>query len=125
MIDVPAFLTYFESEPSLNFYYDACDLAGIELYAPYSGTVMGVPLDLERVRNGENKYIVREVFSKLYPEFNIPAKVPMPRPMNEWFRDWKGPVREEFVPDCIEGLTGDQKWLVWVLEQYLNLLDEV
>lgn len=123
-IDVPRFLTAFESEPSLNFYQNACALAGIELYAPYSGTIMGVPLDLERVRRGENKYIVREVFSRLYPGFSIPAKTPMPRPMNEWFRDWKGPTRPEFWPHCTDGMTGDQKWLVWVLEQYLNLIDQ-
>jgi len=121
-IDVPSFLTYFESEPSLNFYNDACALAGIELYAPYSHTIMGVPLDLERVRRGENKYIVREVFSRLYPGFKIPAKVPMPRPMNEWFRDWRGPVRPEFWPHCTDGMTGDQKWLVWILEKYLDLI---
>lgn len=123
-IDVPLFLTDFESDPSLNFYADACDLAGIELYAPYAHTRMGAALDLERVRKGENKYIVREVFSKLYRDFKIPAKTPMPRPMNEWFADWAGPVRQEFWPHCTDNMTGDQKWLVWVLERFLNLLEE-
>ncbi len=123
-IDVPRFLTDFESEPSLNFYYDACALAGIDLYAPYSHTIMGVPLDLERVRKGENKYIVRELFSELYPGFRIPPKTPMPRPMNEWFKDWNGPTRKEFWPHCTDPMTGDQKWLVWVLERYLDLIGD-
>lgn len=122
-IDVPRFLTDFESEPSLNFYMDACDLAGMELYAPYAHTIMSVPLDLRRVRRGENKYIVREVFNRLYPGFEIPAKTPMPRPMNEWFKDWAGPTRPEFWPHCTDNMTGDQKWLVWVLERFLNLMD--
>lgn len=122
-IDVPAFLSDFESEPSLNFYQNACAVAGIELYAPYAHTVMGVPLDLERVRRGENKYLVREVFSRLYPGFAIPAKTPMPRPMNEWFKDWDGPVRPEFWAHCTDGMTGDQKWLVWALERFLDMIE--
>ena len=123
-IDVPKFLTEFESEPSLNFYMDACDLAGMELYAPYAHTIMRDPLDLARVRRGENKYVVREVFNRLYPGFEIPAKTPMPRPMNEWLKDWAGPTRPEFWPHCTDNMTGDQKWLVWALERFLNLMDE-
>lgn len=122
-IDVPKFLTYFESEPSLNFYMNACDLAGIDILAPYAYTIMGNELDLERVRKGENKYIVREVFEKLYPDFQIPPKTPMPRPTNEWFKDWKGPVRPEFIPHCTDNMTGDQKWLVWALEKFLDLIE--
>lgn len=123
-IDVPHFLTYFESEPSLNFYLNACTLAGIKLLAPYSHTIMGDDLDLERVRRGENKYLVREVFSKLYPDFVIPPKRPMPRATNEWFKDWKGPTRTEFLPHCTDHMSGDQKWLVWVLEKYLDMVEE-
>ena len=124
-VNVPAFLTDFESGPSLNFYENACALAGIELYAPYAHTRMGVPLDLERVRRGENKYIVREVFQKLYPDMQIPPKTPMPRPMNEWFADWPGPSRPEFWPHCTDHMTGDQKWLVYVLERFLNMISSV
>lgn len=122
-INVPKFLTMFEAEPSLNFYHDACDLAGIELYAPYSETIMDMPLDLERVRRGQNKYIVRDVFSELYPGFKIPPKTPMPRPMNEWLKKWEGPQRDDFWPHCTDSMTGDQKWLVWVLERYLNMIE--
>lgn len=124
-IDVPAFLTYFESRASLNSYLNACDLAEIEFYAPYAHTIMGNSLDLDRVRRGENKYLVREVFSRIYDGFEIPPKTPMPRPMNEWLKNWEGPTRKEFVPHCIDTMTGDQKWLVWILERYLDLLDEL
>ena len=124
-IDVPHFLTYFESEPSLNFYMDACDLAGIDILAPYAHTIMGSELDLERVRKGENKYIVRDLFKKLYPNFTIPKKTPMPRATNEWFKDWKGPIRDEFIPHCTDSMTGDQKWLVWCLEKFLNIIDNM
>ena len=41
--------------------------------------------------------------------------------MNEWLKDWKGPKRQEFWENCVEGLTGDQKWLLWSLETFLNI----
>lgn len=40
--------------------------------------------------------------------------------MNEWFKDWAGPTREEFLPNSTAKLTGDQKWLLWCLEKFLN-----
>lgn len=122
-MDVPHFLTYFESRASLNSYINACELAGMDLYAPYAHTIMGTELDLNRVRMGENKYLIREVFRKLYPDFVVPDKTPMPRPMGEWLKNWEGPIRSEFWPHCTDNMTGDQKWLVWILEKFLNLIE--
>ena len=124
-IDVPSFLTYYESKASYNSYINSCNLAGIEFYSPYAETVMGEKLDLVRVRNGENKYLVRELFSKLYDGFSIPAKTPMPRPMNEWFENWEGPKRDEFWPHCTDNMTGDQKWLIYILEKFLDMVEEL
>lgn len=111
-------------EEGMGSYVNACQCAGIQIRAPFCETTMAVPIDLERIRNGENKYRVREVFKKLYPDFTIPPKLPMPRPMNEWLADWGGAKRSEFWPHCTDGMTGDQKWLVWILERFLNMLDE-
>jgi len=47
----------------------------------------------------------------------------MPRPVNEWFADWVGPTRPEFIPHCTDDMTGDQKWMVWCLERYLNIIE--
>ncbi|MBO4855013.1 asparagine synthase [Candidatus Saccharibacteria bacterium] len=124
MIDSAKFLTLYETKASYNSYVNACELADMEFCAPYAHTIMTDPLDLERVRRGENKYLVREVFARLYPGWEIPAKVPMPRPVNEWFKDWEGPKRPEFWPNCQKGMTGDQKWMTFALEMYLNLVDE-
>lgn len=109
---------------SMGSYTNACEAAAIRFEAPYAHAWLDAPLDLARVRGGESKYLVREVFRRLYPDFTVPAKVPMPRPMNEWMRCWSGPQREEFLPGCTDEMTGDQKWLVWALERFLNLLDE-
>lgn len=122
-IDVHGFYQDKFFKESTASYINATRLAGVEAVMPYAHTRMISPLDYARVRAGENKYLVREVFNKLYPGFAIPAKTPMPRPTNEWFKLWNGPVREEFWPNCISGMSGDQKWLVYCLEQYMNMFD--
>ena len=124
MVDVHQFDNGPFIKEAINSYYNACETAGIEHFLPYSYTVLDEPLDLARIRKGENKYIIREVFAKLYPGFEAPPKTPMPRPMNEWFKDWQGPTRPEFWPHCVDPMNGDQRWLVWCLEQYLNLIDQ-
>ena len=87
---------------------------------------LAAPIDYNRIRNGESKYIIREAFKKLYPDFDIPKKIPMPRPVNEWMNEHyiDGPKREEFIPHCTDNMTGDQKWMVYCLERFLNLIDE-
>ena len=110
---------------AMGAYTNATATAGMEIACPYSETCLSVPIDYARIRGGESKYLVREVFQKLYPVFDMPQKIPMPRPMNEWFRNWAGPMREEFLPHCTDGMTGDQKWMVWVqvdLSYYNNML---
>lgn len=121
--DVHAFLNETMYEEAINSYANACATAGITLHMPYSTTVLGVPLDVARVRRGENKYLVREIFERLYPGWGVPDKIPMPRPLNEWFKTWKGPRRSEFWPHCTDTMTGDQKWYVFALERFLEMLD--
>lgn len=123
-INVYKFISEFFYLESVASYTNACSLAGIEFIAPYVKMKMDIPLDLKRIRSGDSKYLVRELFNRLYPNYKIPQKTPMPRPMAQWLANWEGPKRKEFIPDSINGLNGDQKWLVYVLEWFLNLLEE-
>lgn len=120
-IDPHQFISHVFIQESVASYINAAELAEVNIVLPYPETYLSQTIDYTRIRAGENKYLVREVFKRLYPDFAIPPKTPMPRPMNEWFKDWSGPKCQEFWPDCVEGLTGDQKWLVWILEKYLML----
>ena len=122
-IDPHRFISEFFIREVITSYFNACGCAGVEAALPYLGTYLDAPLDYARVRAGESKYLVREMFRSLYPDFVAPPKLPMPRATNEWFRDWKGPTRPEFLPHCTDNMTGDQKWLVYCLEMFLNLLD--
>lgn len=122
-IDGHDFINKYFRQEALGTYNNACNTAGINFIGPYSETVMDQPIDYERIRAGDTKYIVREAFSILYPDYKAPAKIPMPRPVNEWFAEWEGPTRQEFWPHCTDNMTGDQKWMVWCAERFLNLID--
>lgn len=124
-IDGHDFVNKYFRQEALGTYNNACDTAGIEFVGPYSMTVYDDVLDYERIRSGDTKYVIRELFRKLYPDFVLPDKIPMPRPVNEWFADWKGPVRPEFIPHCTDVMTGDQKWMVWCAQRYLDIVDEI
>ena len=120
-IDGHDFINKYFRQEALGTYNNACETAGISFLGPYSETCMGVTMDYERIRSGETKYLIREAFHKLYPGEKLPTKIPMPRPTNEWLANWKGPVRNEFIPDAVGGMTGDQKWMVWSLEKFLDI----
>ena len=122
-IDPHEFVRHEFYREAMGTYQNACTSGGVQFCAPYSHAFLGEPIDYDRVRNGQSKYLVREIFDRLYPGWDIPAKIPMPRPMNEWLRDWCGPIRPEFYPHCTDNMSGDQKWLVWSLETFLNLID--
>lgn len=122
-IDFLTFMDEIFSIESSTSYMHAFKIAGIEYLDPYTFMKMAFPLDLSRIRNGEPKYMVRELFAKRYPNIEIPTKIPMPRATNQWLENYK-PTRPEFVENCAENMTGDQKWLCWCLEQFLNMHDK-
>ena len=98
--------------------------AGMPYHDPYEILIMRNTLDLNRVRNGEPKYLIRDLYAMKYPELPIPDKIPMPRPVDMIFKDWEGPKRPEFRQDIpMNELTGNQKWQLWCAEQFLNGLD--
>ena len=93
-------------------------------YDPSGMVEMADPLDLKRIRNGESKYLIRELFKMKYPEFPVPEKIPMPRPVDYYFKDWNGPTRPEFKRNLnMNRFTGNQKWQIWCLERFLNLIE--
>ena len=125
LIDVHEFNRGFFMSEAMGSYSNACELANIQLFTPYAETFLSLPLDIQRIRSGENKYVIREAFEAMYPVgWTIPPKTPMPRPMNEWMGKWDGPKRSDFYENCTIEMTGDQKWMVWCLESFLNMIEE-
>lgn len=120
-IDFLAMLDQVAIDESYASYQNAFLAAGMPYADPYEPLKMAEPLDLNRIRNGESKYLIRELFKKKYPDFPVPEKLPMPRPVDAYFRNWEGPKRAEFRDDIrMEQYSGNQKWLMWCLERFLN-----
>ncbi|EAH5484010.1 TPA: asparagine synthase [Campylobacter coli] len=122
-IDFLAFMKDIMDVESYTSYMHAFEKENIDYLDPYSLMTMANPLNLERIRNGEPKYLIRELFAKRYPNIKIPTKIPMPRSTEQWLKNYK-PIRDEFITHNIEKLTGDQKWLVYCLETFLNMHDK-
>ncbi len=123
-IDFMSFMDKVFSIESSSSYMNAFATAQIPYYDPYARLIMGEPLNLQRVRNGEPKYLIRNLYAKKYPELPIPDKIPMPRPVDMIFKDWVGPKRKEFRKDIpMNRLTGNQKWQLWCAELFLEIYD--
>lgn len=111
-------------EESYSSYYNAFKTAEMDYIDPYAYLKMAESLDLERVRNGQSKYLIRELFSMKYPNITVPNKLPMPRPVDEYFADWEGPKRPEFLENLdMSKFTGNQKWLLYCLEKFLDMYE--
>ena len=115
----------YESSGSYCNAFICADMKYQPFYDPSGMVVMAEPLDLNRVRNGESKYLIRELFKMCYPEIPIPEKIPMPRPVDKYFKSWEGPKRPEFKSDLdLSKFSGNQKWQIWCLERFLNFIEK-
>ena len=122
MIDFLSFMADISLTELMTSYVTTFSAAGMKYYDPYAKLIMAEPLDLQRVRNGESKYLIRALFSMKYPGVPVPEKNPMPRPVDEYFREWPGPSRSEFRRDIdISKFTGNQKWQMYCLEKFLDM----
>lgn len=125
-IDFVRFMDIVATEESYGSYSNAFHVAGLDYFDPYERLKMADPLDLQRIRSGESKYLIRKLFKMRYPEFPVPNKLPMPRPVDAYFAKWEGPTRPEFREDIDMSMyKGNQKWLIWCLEQFLNMVDQL
>lgn len=121
-IDFQGFMSGLMTRESFNSYYNAFSVAKMPYYDPYSYLKMSESLDLNRIRNGEPKYLIRELMAKRYPDIPVPNKNPMPRPVDTYFANWTGPKRNEFKSGLdMSEFTGNQKWQLWCLERWLNM----
>ena len=124
LIDFYGFMCEYFYDEANGSYDNACSVAGVCYVSPYNRLRLGIKLDFERIRKGEPKYLLRELFKMKFRTEQVPPKTPMPRPVAEWLSGWNGPTNDEFKENCIEGLTGDQKWMVYILEMFINMIDK-
>jgi asparagine synthetase B (glutamine-hydrolysing) len=112
------------AQESYGSYDNAFIAAKMEYLDPYESLKMAYPLDLTLIRNGKSKYLIRDLFAIRYPELSVPEKLPMPRLVDFYFANWNGPTRPEFRCDIdISRYSGNQRWLLWCLEKFLDLVE--
>ena len=124
-IDFVSLMHEYTDVESYASYENAFNAGNMPFLDPYEILKMRKPLDLYRIRTGDSKYLIRDLFRLKYPEMEVPTKLPMPRPVDEYFKTWEGPTRPEFKSDLdMSRFNGNQKWLLFCLEQFLNLMDK-
>ena len=125
-IDFLNFMDDVFSIESSSSYLNAFNVAGMPYYDPYAKLKMADELDLYRVRHGEPKYLIRELMARKYPEISVPNKIPMPRPVDQYFETWEGPKRPEFKTNLdMSKFTGNQKWQMYCLERFMNMYEQL
>lgn len=123
--NVQAFLKKIHGEGIIQTFCNPIFCAGLDIVEPYEAMNYTKTLDLDRIRGGESKYVLRELFSDLYRGFEIPEKIPFARPMDQWLRDWTLPKCRVFKQNAtFNSFTGDQKWLLYSLNQLIKIIDE-
>jgi len=118
------FLTYNYHIMTLKSFFYIPELFGL-IHVPLWGYIgLKDKLDINRIRNGEPKYLIQEVFNNLYKKHNLKVidKIPFTRPtdiyMNKSFYDLKYiPILEEYIKK--NKLTSQQKWMVYCLNRFL------
>jgi asparagine synthetase B (glutamine-hydrolysing) len=123
-VDVVQFLKVVHGKGIVQAFDNAIGAAGVKTYEPYETLELTAPLDLARIRKGESKYLLRDIFGRLYPGWELPSKIAFARPLDAWLADWKGPARPEFLAGLrADRWTGEQKWLLYCLDRFLELVD--
>lgn len=124
-IDVQMFLKIVHGYGIIQAFNNAIGLAGLEILQPYEHLKLKGSLDIERIRNGNPKYLLKEVFHTLYPDLTAPPKVAFARPMNSWLEMYSGPQSDLFRTDInINRYTGEQKFIIRCLDQFIQCLRE-
>lgn len=121
-IDFVRFIDEIFAIESSTSYWHIFEKNAMGYLDPCQRVKMAQPLDLQKIRNGSPKYMVRELFARRYKGIAIPDKIPMPREVEFWLRDYE-PSRDEFIAGAHKGLSGDQKWQLFCLEQFLDMHD--
>lgn len=124
IIDTQRFLKTVHGIGIIQSFENSIHSAGLALLEPFEQLRYTRALDLTRIRSGESKYLLKALFRRLYNGMDPPEKIPFARPMDVWLAGWPGPMRPEFKAGTDwRAFTGDQRWLLYILEQFLNLLD--
>ena len=126
IVDTQGFLTFNYHIMTIKSFFYIPELCGL-IHLPLWG-YLGLKgnLDLDKIRNGHPKYIIREAFELLYKDDNVEltSKIPFTRPtdiyMNKYFyQDEYYDSLKEYIKKNIN-LTSQQKWMIYCLNRFIK-----
>ena len=124
-IDFVGFLKRVHGVGIIQAFQNSMAGTGIDLVEPFENLKLRGKLDLERIRRGEPKYVLYDLFARLYPNLPAPRKVPFARPMDEWLADYPGPSHPAFLESLpMAAFSGDQKYLLRGLDRFAAMIEK-
>jgi len=100
---------------TMQSFWHIPDMVGVSMYCPWGEIGMVRPLDLQRIRHGEPKYIVQEAFRTLSGDCPVPEKIPFTRPdylrAGFYTRDIPFLRKDIDIPE----LSAQQRWMLFCL----------
>lgn len=105
-----------------KYFCSASRSAGIKLLAPFELMDRRFELNVEDMKNGHEKRVLRDLFAERSGIPSVPRKYPLPRPLEVWKNHFGPIINEEFYPDAYERCPkNEQRWLVYTLDHWLYL----
>lgn len=103
-------------------FLNPASVAGINLLGPFIPIERGFELNMEEIRSGKEKRILRELFYER-TGLEAPGKQAFTRPVSVW-KQYYGPIvnTDEIREDAYERVSTDnQRWLIYTLDHWLYL----
>ena len=124
-IDYVGFLKNVHGMGVIQAFNNAIHSVGLNIAEPFEGLKLKGELDLGRIRAGEPKYLLVEVYNKLFPKLEPPPKVAFARPMDEWLSGYNNPASAVFKTNLDwPQFSGDQKYLIHGLDKFISILED-
>tara|TARA_Y100000389_G_C17373316_1_gene470242 strand:- start:96 stop:1172 length:1077 start_codon:yes stop_codon:yes gene_type:complete len=126
IVDIQQFLTFNYHIMTIKSFFYIPELCGL-IHLPLWG-YLGINgnLNLDRIRNGESKYVIREAFKLLYKDDNVDLtnKIPFTRPtdiyMKKYFNDYDYfDTLKEYIENN-NNLSSQQKWMIYCLNRFIK-----
>lgn len=116
------FLDDVESEYTVTYFANPCDLAGIKLLAPFESCVRDFELDRVGILNGQEKIILRKLF-KIKTGFEFKGiKKAFPRPTEFWEHLYSKKLDVMFYSDSYDRLSNsEQKWILFTTNRFVEI----
>ncbi len=120
--NLQGFLDDVETEYTIAYFMNPCELSGIKLYVPYEDCKRGFELSRDDMLNGREKIVLRKLFKKRLGYDYEGIKYAFPRPTEHWLKLYDEKLDEMFFEDSYSRLKKpEQKWVLYTTNHFIRL----